>query len=476
MEFLKFSASNSAIVNAIITPVFEDFMPPDTDKLTSGTRILDNSRKSGFAGKKGETFDTYDSKLEKRIVLIGLGKKKGLNDEILRRSYSSAFSLLRSMSKGALQVVLPGLLPNESKEVTLAIALAAYDFDKFRSDKNKTKVEKVFLTTKSSDKLIFEGRVIADAINFTRDIANLPPSIGTPSLFEKTARKIQGVTVKSLDREDFIKMGMGGLEGVSRAAKEAAKLLIMEYGPKSKKPVLIVGKGITFDSGGISIKPADGMDQMKFDKCGASAIIGTMKLISDLGLNRHVIGMTPLTENLPGGNAYKPGDILTHYNGVTSEVLSTDAEGRLVLADALSYGTKNFKPASVIDLATLTGACVVALGNNYAGMMGNNDSLKEKIKKASEKSWERIWELPLDDDFQDQIKSKVADIKNTGGREGGAETAGAFLSRFVGDTPWVHLDIAGTAWTQKNNSQRAYLPLGATGFGVRLLYEFLKGE
>ena len=476
MEFLKYSTSNSQIVNAIIVPTFEDFTPADTTRTVAGSKVLESARKSGFLGKRGETFDTFDAKLEKRVLLVGLGQKKEFDDEKLRRSYSSAFNSLRSIPRGVVQVILPGLSSNEPKEATFAIALAAYDFDKYRNDKSKTKVEKVLITTKLGEELINEGRIIAEAVNFTRDIANLPPSIGTPSLFEKTARKIKGATVRTFDREDFIKMGMGGLEGVSRAAREAAKLLILEYGPKSKKPVLIVGKGITFDSGGISIKPAEGMDQMKFDKCGASAVIGIMKLISDLKLDRHVIGMAPLTENLPGGNAYKPGDILTHYNGVTSEVLSTDAEGRLVLADALSYGTKNFKPSVVIDMATLTGACVVALGNNYAGMMGNDDKLKKKIKSASEKTWENVWELPLDEDFQDQIKSKVADIKNTGGREGGAETAGAFLSKFVGDTPWVHLDIAGTAWTQKNNSHKAYLPAGATGFGVRLLYEFLKEE
>ncbi len=373
-------------------------------------------------------------------------------------------------------MILPDVSSSEAKEVTFAIALTAYEFDKYRSEKSKIRVERVLITTKSNDTVIREAKAVADAVNYTRDIANLPPSVGTPSLFEKTAKKIAGVSVKAFDRKDFLKLGMGGLEGVSRAAKESAKLLILEYGPKDRKPILIVGKGITFDSGGISIKPSEGMDEMKFDKCGASAVLGTMKLISDLKLNKHVIGMTPLTENLPGGNAYKPGDILTHYNGVTSEVLSTDAEGRLVLADALSYGTKNYKPSEVIDLATLTGACVVALGSNYAGLMGNNDSLKNRVKKAADRSWERVWELPIDGDFQDQIKSKVADIKNTGGREGGAETAGAFLSRFVGDTPWVHLDIAGTAWTSKNGSNRAYLPAGATGYGVRLLYEFIKTE
>ena len=476
MEFLKYSSNQSKDVTAIIAPAFEDSVPQQTKSLDKETSVISTGHKQGFSGKKGETFDIFNPNTGKRIMLIGLGKKGDLSDETLRRAYSSAFSSLKSLPNGVLQVLLPDVLPGETKEVTFAIALAAYEFDRYRNEKNRIRIKKVLIATKSPEGTIREAKVVADAVNFTRDIANLPPSVGTPTLFEKTAKKIEGVSVKAFGRNDFIRLGMGGLEGVSRAAKEAAKLLILEYGPRDKKPLLIVGKGITFDSGGISIKPAEGMDEMKFDKCGASAIVGTMKLLSDLKVDKHVIGIAPLTENLPGGNAYKPGDILTHYNGVTSEVLSTDAEGRLVLADAISYGVKNFKPSAVIDLATLTGACVVALGSNYAGMMGNDDSLKNRIKKASKNSWERVWELPIDSDFQDQIKSKVADIKNTGGREGGAETAGAFLSRFVGDTPWVHLDIAGTAWTHKNGPGRAYLPAGATGYGVRLLYEFIRTE
>ncbi len=476
MELLGFSRKWAEKVNAIIVPQFEDFTPPTVEKFSKESNAVLLAKKSGFSGKKGESFEVFEPKLDSRVLLIGLGKERELDEEVLRRSYSTAFNSLKSTPRGVIRVLLPGLFAREAKEVTFAIALTAYDFDKFRKEKSKVKVERVLIDAGRGSDGIEEGKRIAEAVNFTRDIANLPPSIGTPTFFEKTARDIKGLNVKSFGREDFIRMGMGGLEGVSRAAKEAAKLLVMEYGPKNKKPILIVGKGITFDSGGISIKPADGMDQMKFDKCGASAVIGIMKLVSEVKMNVHVVGITPLTENLPGGNAYKPGDILTHYNGVTSEILSTDAEGRLVLADSLSYGIKNYRPSEVLDLATLTGACVVALGNNYAGMMGNNDALKEKVRKASSKTWEKVWELPLDEDFQEQIKSKVADIKNTGGREGGAETAGAFLSRFVDDTPWVHLDIAGTAWTQKNNSHRSYLPPGATGYGVRLLYEFLKGE
>jgi len=477
MEFLKYSDDYRDKVNAVILPVFEDGMPKETEKFNSKTKIVENARKSGFTGKKGESFEMFDPSLGRKVVLIGLGRKKECDNETIRRAYSSSFSSVKSLPKGVVQVILPGnSQDDETREAVFAISLAAYDFDRYRGEKSKINVQKFLVSTKSPPSVILEAKVVADAINYTRDIANLPPSVGTPTYFEKEAKKIPGLTVKVFDREDFIRLGMGGLEGVSRAAKEAAKLIIVEYGPRDRKPTLIVGKGITFDSGGISIKPSEGMDEMKFDKCGASAVLGTMKLISEIKMNRHVIGIMPLTENLPGGNAYKPGDILTHYNGVTSEVLSTDAEGRLVLADALSYGVKNFKPAEVIDLATLTGACVVALGNNYAGLMGNDAKLKERIVESSKRSWERVWELPLDGDFQEQIKSKVADIKNTGGREGGAETAAAFLSRFVGNTPWVHIDIAGTAWTHKNTTHQSYLPPGATGYGVRLLYEFLKGN
>lgn len=477
MDFVKYSEKLFSNVGTVIIPFFEDEVPTGTKYYDAGNRIVEITKKADFKGIKMEVLETFNPESGRKDIAIGLGKKKEFDRETLRRAYSLAFKAVKTSPKKLLAVIIPGLEPDiETKEIVFTLTLTSYDFDRFKKEKNKTKIEKVLVLTNSDESVIKEAKIVADAVNFTRDVANLPPSTGTPTYFEKEAKNIPNLSVTALSRADFLKLGMGGLEGVSRAASEKAKLLIMEYGPKDKKPLLIVGKGITFDSGGISIKPSDGMDQMKFDKCGASAVLGTMKLVSNLKLRKHVVGMAPLTENLPGGNAYKPGDILTHYNGVTSEVLSTDAEGRLVLADALSYGIKKFNPSEVIDLATLTGACVVALGNNYAGLMGNNDTLKERIKKASSKTWERVWELPLDEDFQEQIKSKVADIKNTGGREGGAETAGAFLSRFVGSTPWVHLDIAGTAWTQKNTPKQSYLPPGATGFGVRLLYEYLKDK
>ncbi|MGC8645439.1 MAG: leucyl aminopeptidase [Thermoplasmata archaeon] len=474
MRIEKLKAARRGKIDAYVLPMFQDKVPEETKRLVKGN-VLHTAKAHGFTGKKGETFDLFDKELGARVIILGLGKEKEADNETFRRAYSSSFSIFKGIENGVVQVVLPDASSEEeAKEVAFSLALAAYDFDRFRGEKGKMKVDRILIRTKADESVISEAISIASAVNFTRDVANLPPSVGTPSYFEQEAKKLKGVEVKVLDREDFVKLGMGGLEGVSRAAREQGKLVIMEYGPKDEEPVLLVGKGITFDSGGISLKPADGMDEMKFDKCGASAVLGVMKLISERKLNRHVVGMMPLTENLPGGNAYKPGDILKHYNGVTSEVLSTDAEGRLVLADAIAYGVKNYHPSAVVDLATLTGACIVALGNNYAGMMGNNEKLKERIREASSRTWEKVWELPLDEDFQEQIKSKVADVKNTGGREGGAETAAAFLSRFVGDTPWVHLDIAGTAWTQKNTARRGYLPNGATGYGVRLIYEYLK--
>lgn len=461
-------------VDAVLLPFFEDGLPGATSGYLGVTSIPEAVTRAGFEGKVKQVFTQNDG--EKLLLMVGLGKKEKVTAEAMRRSYSEAYGKLKKSAVSSLLVLLPDGVKDAAFESVYVLKLTLYDFDEFRSEKKSARLETVHVLTDEPGEVLEKASKVADATNFTRDAANMPPSRGTPTLFEERARKIPGLKVTALGREDFLKLGMGGIEGVSRAATEPGKMVIMEYGPENGKPVLLVGKGITFDSGGISIKPSAGMEEMKFDKCGASAVLGIMKLVSDLKLKRHIVGIMPLTENLPGGNAYKPGDILKHYNGKTSEILSTDAEGRLVLADALSYGVEKFDPEVVIDFATLTGACVIALGNNIAGLMGTDAVLKSKLLEASGKTWERIWELPLDDDFMNQIKSEVADIKNTGGRPGGAETAGSFLRNFVGDKPWVHLDIAGTAWTQEKTVKSAYLPHGATGFGVRLIYEYLTGS
>lgn len=457
--------------DAVFVPFFEDEMPAKSSSYLGTDRIPEPAVKAGFTGKAKQVFSQGAS--DRMIFMVGLGKKEKYSLEVMRRAYSAAYSKLRGTTLNSIMVLLPDYLKGEAFESVYTLELTLYNFNEFKAEKTEHKIENVFIATVEPDTFIESALKVAEATNFTRDVANLPPSRGTPTLFEERARQIKGLKVTALGRDDFVKLGMGGIEGVSRAAKEPAKMVIMEYGPENEKPLLLVGKGITFDSGGISIKPSANMDAMKFDKCGASAVLGVMKLVADLKLNRHIVGIMPLTENLPGGSAYKPGDILKHYNGKTSEILSTDAEGRLVLADGLAYGVEKYDPYAVIDFATLTGACVVALGNNIAGLMGSDDDLKLKLKEASGKTWERIWELPVDDDFMAQIKSEVADIKNSGGRQGGAETAGAFLRNFVGDKPWAHLDIAGTAWTQEKTVKSGYLPHGATGFGVRLIYEYL---
>lgn len=472
---MQFSAitgnGKEAKTDTVILPFFEDAVPASTTGYTGWSEIPEYAKKAGFTGKAKQVHTLHENGV--LYILTGLGKKEKFDLETFRRAYSASYQKFRKSTIESVLVLLPEAANGEAFDSVYTLKITLYSFDMFMESKEENQVKSVVVATKEPASVLETASAVADATNFTRDVANMPPSRGTPTLFEEKARQISGLDVTALGRDDFVKLGMGGIEGVSRAAKEPAKMVIMEYGPKDQKPLLIVGKGITFDSGGISIKPSAGMDQMKFDKCGASAVLGIMKLISELKLNKHVVGIMPLTENLPGGNAYKPGDILKHYNGKTSEILSTDAEGRLVLADGLSYGVEKYDPYAVIDFATLTGACVIALGNNIAGLMGSNDDLISELEKASAKTWERIWHLPLDQDFMDQIKSKVADIKNTGGRPGGAQTAGAFLRNFVGEKPWVHLDIAGTAWTQEKTVKSGYLPEGATGFGVRLIYEYL---
>ncbi|MEM0160812.1 MAG: leucyl aminopeptidase [Thermoplasmata archaeon] len=454
-----------------IIGLFEDYLPEKTDKILIASGTKKQLEKLNFQGKIKEELLLPSDK--GNLLLIGFGKKASFNIQLYRNMLAQALNSSKKRKFNTISIELPSVFEPEiaGYEASFVSVVVNYDFSQYKAEKNDT-IKIVKIHSKSNiAKNIEEGRIVGEAVNLSRTLGNLPPSVGTPTYFEKEARKIEGIKITVLGREDFIKLGMGGLEGVSRAAREPAKLVIMEYKNSESKPELLVGKGITFDSGGLSIKSTEGMEDMKFDKCGAAAVLGAMKAISESELKVHVVGIMPLTENLPGGNAYKPGDILKHYNGKTSEILSTDAEGRLILADALAYGTEKYDPAHVIDLATLTGACVVALGDNIAGIISNNQDFQQKMIDVSKRTWEKLWPLPLDEEFKEQIKSDVADIKNTGGRPGGAETAAAFLSNFVGEKPWIHLDIAGTASTKKN---LAIFTKGATGFGTRLLYEYLK--
>ncbi|MFH1086231.1 MAG: leucyl aminopeptidase [Chloroflexota bacterium] len=320
------------------------------------------------------------------------------------------------------------------------------------------------------------GRAIAEAVCLARDLGNRPANLLTPALLAELAADLaaqHGLACTVLGRDQMAELGMGALLGVAQGSAQPPKFVVLEHnaGQPALDTYVIVGKGITFDSGGISLKPSDGMEQMKYDMSGAAVTLGVLRAVAELRLPLHVVGLIPATENLPSGTAYKPGDVLTSMAGLSIEVISTDAEGRLILADALAYA-RRYAPKAVVDLATLTGACVVALGHVTTGLMGNNPDLLQALKAAADATGEKAWELPLYDEYAEQIKSDVADVKNTGGRPAGAITAGLFLSKFATAYPWAHLDIAGTAWADKT---AGYQIKGATGRCVRLLVHWLQG-
>jgi leucyl aminopeptidase len=315
------------------------------------------------------------------------------------------------------------------------------------------------------------GTAIGKGVATARDLGNLPGNICTPTYLadtaQKNAKRYSDMNVKILKQDDIEKLGMGALLSVAKGSRQPPRLIVINYdgGKKGDKPVVLVGKGITFDSGGISIKSSASMDEMKFDMCGAASVLGTMVTVGELKLPINVVGIVPSCENMPDGAANKPGDIVTSMSGQTIEVLNTDAEGRLILCDALTY-SERYKPRAVIDIATLTGACVIALGKHPSGLLSNDDTLAEKLRNAGQRSGDRVWQLPLWEEYQDQLKSNFADMANIGGREAGTITAACFLSRFAEKLKWAHLDIAGTAWESGDNK-------GATGRPVPLLSQYL---
>jgi len=315
-----------------------------------------------------------------------------------------------------------------------------------------------------------QGLAVAAGMELAKDLGNLPPNICTPTYLAEQAAELAGsydYQLEVLEREDMEKLGMGALLGVAKGSRQPPKLIVLQHnkGPKGQKPVVLVGKGITFDAGGISIKPSAEMDEMKYDMCGAASVLGTFKTLGELDLSLHVVGVIPTCENLPDGNAVKPGDVLTSMSGQTIEVLNTDAEGRLILCDAITYAQR-FQPAAMVDIATLTGACVIALGHHATGLFSNNDNLAKELLRAGDAAFDRAWHMPLWDDYQEQLSSNFADIANIGGRAAGSITAACFLSRFAKDINWAHLDIAGTAW--KSGKEK-----GSTGRPVPLLTQFL---
>ncbi len=424
----------------------------------------------------------------KRILLVGLGKKKDARVDYVRQAMGTAVKRVRQAGAASFVTCLHGEDVPKASVVELAQALVegailgTYQFTEYLSEKKGGAKPVARLTVLATDAWQVDdlkegarrGTAAAEAAMLVRDLCNHPSNVMTPTRVAAEAKKIgreRNVRVKILERAQAERLGMGAFLGVARGSHEPPKFIVLEYaGSRRKgKPIVIVGKTITFDTGGISLKPSENMEQMKADMTGGAEVLATVRAAARLRLPIHLIGILPATENMPGGRAIKPGDVLRAMSGKTIEVQNTDAEGRLILADGLAYAAR-LKPAAVIDIATLTGACVIALGQFAIGMFGNDESLKRSVREAGLKAGERVWEMPLWEEYFEQLKSDVADMRNIGGRGGGMITAALFLSKFIGDHPWVHLDIASTDWSER---ERAYLPKGPTGIGTRLLIQYL---
>ncbi len=454
-----------------------------------------------FKGKKDETALLYpenktgDKRFScKRILLAGTGELKkddnsGQTKELFRTVGGNICTIARKVKATELLLVIPEFVKDSDSQLggclVEGILLGNYQFKKYKKkqeeDQEKEEFEgikkiSVIGRTRALRNSLNSAQIRAEAALTARDMANEPANNWTPDHFSRFAlhlAKETDLTCRVLGKTQLQKLGMGGILGVNQGSAIDPKMVILEYKPKRyRQTILLVGKGITFDSGGVSLKPAAGMEDMKYDMCGGAAVMAAMQGIARQKPKVRVAAIVPATENMSGASALKPGDVITHYNGVTAEIVNTDAEGRLILADALAYGIEKYKPDCVVDLATLTGAVIIGLGHHRTGLLSNNDGLADALCHAGEETGEKLWRLPLDQEYIDQIDSEVADIKNVGGRPAGSITAAAYLLKFVGDTPWAHLDIAGTAWEY---TKKSYIPKGPSGIGVRLLLNFVNG-
>ncbi len=474
-------------------------------KLSGATAAMDRAlsglvrtvlKGGDFSGKKNQIIVLYtqDRALPRRVVLVGLGKRKALSLEGIRQASGTAARKIQSLGIERASTILHGAgaggiaVEDAAQALAEGSLLACYRFDEHSSPpddgprkrlKSLTVVEFDSTRLSAIRKGAKAGKSIAEATCLARDLANQPGNTATPTYLAGIARRLarqHGLRCRILDESAMKKLGMGALLGVSRGSQQPARFIILEHGGGKRgktapaAPLVFVGKGVTFDSGGISLKPGSGMEDMKFDMCGAAAVFGAMQAVAALKVPRHIVGLIAATENLPSSTALKPGDVLKTMTGQTIEIVNTDAEGRLILADALGYAAR-YKPAAVIDLATLTGACIVALGHHASGLMTNDQKLADRVSKAGDEAGERTWQLPLWDDYRAGIRSSVADMKNAGGRAAGAITGAMLLAEFTKSYPWVHLDIAGTAWSAKS---KPYIPKGGVGVGVRLLTQLAR--
>ena len=459
---------------ALILPAFEDVRHPYARLTPSIGRLITRFWNKEFKAAHNELLfiPSPDDIRPARILFVGLGKKDLFTAEKARQSGGKALAYLRDMGVKNIAASMQTLrtFKKADRYFIEGALLGLYQFRKYRTDNHEKKIAGLTILTKPSRELseeIRHAQIIASAVAFTRDLVNTPANDMTPTDLARAARSLKGknISVKILGKKDARSLGMGAYLAVSLGSDEPSKFIVVEYKGRKTSPLVLIGKSITFDSGGLSLKPSEGMEKMKYDMAGGAAVLGTLKAVAEMKLPVHLIGLLPATENLPGGSATKPGDVVRSLDGKTIEIVNTDAEGRLAIADAIDYA-KRFKPRAIVDIATLTGACAVALGGEAVAMMGNDRGLLDAFRKAGEETYERVWEMPLFEEYKEYLKSDIADMKNVGGRMGSLIASASFLQEFAGKTPWVHLDIAGTAWLEKD---KPYIPKGASGIGVRLM-------
>ena len=490
MEFsIKSGSPEKQRSACVVVGVFE------TRKLTLAGEMIDRVakgylsdilRRGDMEGKCGSTLLLHNvpSTLCDRVLLVGLGKERDFRENEYRQAIKVAIKTLNETGSMEAVVYLTELGVKKRDvawriEQAVMVAMeAVYRFDKLKSKQDEVRrpLRKLTLSVQrrneiaAAENAVISGQAIAHGMNLAKDLGNLPGNVCTPSYLAEQAKglgKTYSLKVEVFDTPEIEKLGMGSFLSVAKGSRQPPKLIVLHYtgGAKKAPPVVLVGKGITFDAGGISLKPAGEMDEMKYDMCGAASVLGALKAIAQMQLPLNVIGIIPTCENLPDGAANKPGDVVTSMSGQTIEILNTDAEGRLILCDALTYAER-FEPQAVVDIATLTGACVIALGHHASGLFSNNEPLARELLHAADAAYDRAWHMPLWEDYQEQLKSNFADMANIGGRAGGSITAACFLSRYAKKYDWAHLDIAGTAW--KSGAEK-----GATGRPVPLLTHFL---
>ena len=482
VEFsIKTLSPETAKTGCVVVGVYQE------SELSPAARRLDQASKGALkkalgdiSGKTGSTLllRALPGVAAERVLLVGLGEKE-TKEAAYRDAVRAAANALKELDVKDAALFLVDMkidsrpLSWNVRHAVLGVREALYRFDQLKTQKKSpapalAEVVLPFTSKKELEEALEEAVATADGAALARTLGNLPANICTPTYLAEEAKKLARefkVEVEVLERKDMEKLGMGAFLSVARASHQPPKLIVLRYtGDAKKKPLALVGKGITFDTGGISLKPSGEMDEMKFDMSGAASVLGTVRALAAMRAPVNVVGVIPACENMPGGAATKPGDVVTTLSGQTVEILNTDAEGRLILCDALSY-VERFKPEAVVDIATLTGACVIALGHVATGLFANDQKLADEIRAAAEDSWDRVWQLPLWEDYQEQLRSNFADFANIGGRPAGSITAACFLARFTRNLRWAHLDIAGTAWKSGRDK-------GSTGRPVPLLVRF----